>query len=49
MMDLQAYEKGRQDITRILKSFDGLSNNTRSFYLQRLVAEFHERVRDKLP
>jgi tRNA wybutosine-synthesizing protein 4 len=42
--DLQAYEKGRQDITRILKSFDGLPGNTRSFYLQRLVAEFQERV-----
>jgi tRNA wybutosine-synthesizing protein 4 len=42
--DLQAYEKGRQDITRILKSFHELSSDTRKFYLQRLVAEFQQRA-----
>jgi tRNA wybutosine-synthesizing protein 4 len=42
--DLQAYEKGRQDITRILKSFDELSSNTRNFYLHRLAAEFQQRT-----
>jgi tRNA wybutosine-synthesizing protein 4 len=38
--DLQAYEKGRQDIARIVKSFDDLPLPVRQFYLQRLVAEF---------
>jgi tRNA wybutosine-synthesizing protein 4 len=38
--DLQAYEKGRQDIARIIKSFDGLPVDVRGFYLQRLVDEF---------
>ena len=41
--DLQAYEKGRQDIAKIVKSFDGLASDTRRFYLQRLAAEFYER------
>jgi tRNA wybutosine-synthesizing protein 4 len=38
--DFQAYEKGRQDIWKIVKSFDGLPAEIRGFYLQRLVEEF---------
>ena len=38
--DLQAYEKGRQDIARIVNSFDGLPVDIRTFYLQRLADEF---------
>jgi tRNA wybutosine-synthesizing protein 4 len=41
--DLQAYEKGRQDIAKIAKSFEKLPGNARSFYLQRLAAEFQEK------
>ena len=41
--DLQAYEKGRQDITRILKTFEGLPVDVRGFYLQRLVDEFEQK------
>ncbi|KAG9232208.1 hypothetical protein BJ875DRAFT_467488 [Amylocarpus encephaloides] len=37
--DLQAYEKGRQDIARILKSFRDLPGGAQQFYLQRLAAE----------
>lgn len=37
--DLQVYEKGRQDIARILKSFDRVPSSVRQFYLQRMVAE----------
>lgn len=38
--DLQAYEKGRQDIQKIVKSFDSLPVDVRSFYLKRLADEF---------
>jgi tRNA wybutosine-synthesizing protein 4 len=38
--DLQAYEKGRQDIGKIVKSFDTLPSDIRGFYLERLVEEF---------
>ena len=37
--DLQAYERGRQDIARIVKSFDSLPLEVREFYMQRLVQE----------
>jgi tRNA wybutosine-synthesizing protein 4 len=40
--DLQAYEKGRQDIARIVRSFDSLPVDIRAFYLQRLAQEFEE-------
>jgi tRNA wybutosine-synthesizing protein 4 len=40
--DLQAYEKGRQDIARIIKSFDSLPADIRGFYLQRLAKEFQK-------
>lgn len=37
--DLAAYEKGRQDIARIAKSFDRLPGEIRLFYLARLADE----------
>ena len=37
--DLAAYEKGRQDIGRIVKSFDRLPPDIRQFYLKRLADE----------
>ncbi|KAM0328356.1 hypothetical protein ACHAPQ_007149 [Fusarium lateritium] len=37
--DLAAYEKGRQDIGRIAKSFDRLPSEIRQFYLTRLANE----------
>lgn len=40
--DLQAYEKGRQDIAKIVKSFDSLPVEIRGFYLQRLVQELEQ-------
>lgn len=40
--DLQAYEKGRQDVAKIIKSFDGLPVDVRLFYLGRLAREFQQ-------
>lgn len=40
--DLQAYEKGRQDIARIAKSFGNLPADIRKFYMQRLADELRE-------
>ncbi|KAF4445976.1 leucine carboxyl methyltransferase 2 [Fusarium austroafricanum] len=41
--DLAAYEKGRQDISRIVKSFDRVPSEIRQFYLTRLANELlHE-------
>ncbi|KAF5714882.1 leucine carboxyl methyltransferase 2 [Fusarium mundagurra] len=37
--DLAAYEKARQDISRIVKSFDRLPSEIRDFYLKRLADE----------
>lgn len=42
--DLKAYEKGRMDIAKIIKSFDGLPSDMRSFYLQRLADEFVQKA-----
>jgi tRNA wybutosine-synthesizing protein 4 len=42
--DLQAYEKGRQDITRIAKSFSGLPEDARKFYILRLGEELKKIV-----
>jgi tRNA wybutosine-synthesizing protein 4 len=42
--DLQAYEKGRQDIARVIKSFDNLPSAVRGFYLQRLVDELAQKA-----
>ncbi|KAL9089453.1 MAG: hypothetical protein Q9165_005774 [Trypethelium subeluteriae] len=44
--DLEPYEKGRQEINKILKSFSELPQDIRSFYLQRLSHEFNARVED---
>ncbi|POS87310.1 hypothetical protein EPUL_000714 [Erysiphe pulchra] len=40
--DLQAYEKGRQDVAKILASFDSTPTTARDFYLQRLVEELKQ-------
>ena len=40
--DLQAYEKGRQDIQRISKSFKNLPAEAAQFYLARLAAELQD-------
>lgn len=42
--DLQAYEKGRQDLAKIVKSFDSLPRDVRGFYLQRLADELKDNV-----
>lgn len=42
--DLQVYEKGRQDITKIINTFEGLPGEARGFYLQRLVEEFKQKA-----
>ncbi|EKD12261.1 uncharacterized protein L3040_000269 [Drepanopeziza brunnea f. sp. 'multigermtubi'] len=42
--DLQAYEKGRQDIAKIVKSFAGLPRDVTGFYLQRLADELAQKV-----
>ncbi|TVY41335.1 tRNA wybutosine-synthesizing protein [Lachnellula subtilissima] len=41
--DLQPYEKGRQDIKKIIKAFDKLPKAVQNFYLQRLAAEFQQK------
>jgi len=38
--DLHAYEKGRLDVAKIVRSFDTLPVEVRRFYLKRLVEEF---------
>ncbi|TAQ86262.1 hypothetical protein B7494_g5426 [Chlorociboria aeruginascens] len=42
--DLAAYEKGRQDLNKIIKLFDGLPADVRAFYMQRLVDELQQKV-----
>ncbi|PNS18317.1 hypothetical protein CAC42_6134 [Sphaceloma murrayae] len=37
--DIAAYERGRRDVQKIIKGFDGLSEQVRSFYLLRLAEE----------
>ena len=37
--DVQAYEKGRRDVQKITRSFDGLPSDMRRFYLDRLADE----------
>ena len=37
--DLAAYEKARQDVSRISKSFKDLPRDTREFYLRRIADE----------
>jgi tRNA wybutosine-synthesizing protein 4 len=43
--DLAAYEKGRQDISRIANSFGKLPAEAREFYLLRLADELRQRAR----
>ena len=42
--DLEAYERGRQDINKIFQSFDQLPRDIRNFYLRRLSDEFRSRM-----
>ncbi|RAL67187.1 hypothetical protein DID88_007964 [Monilinia fructigena] len=42
--DLQAYEKGRQDIAKIARSFESLPTDVRGFYMQRLADEFMQKI-----
>lgn len=42
--DLQAYEKGRQDVAKITASFHKLPADVRDFYLSRLVEEFKQKA-----
>jgi tRNA wybutosine-synthesizing protein 4 len=42
--DLQAYEKGRLDVGRIGKQFDGLPADVKKFYLLRLAQELTEKA-----
>lgn len=43
--DLAAYEKGRQEIARISKSFDTVPVDARQFYMLRLAEELAEAAR----
>ena len=45
--DLAAYEKGRQDVARIVKAFDGVPQAMREFYVARLADEMKERLRER--
>lgn len=40
--DLQAYEKARADLQKMVKSFDGLPADVAGFYLSRLAQELKE-------
>lgn len=42
--DLQAYEKGRQDVAKVAKSFSNLPRDARKFYLLRLAEELKNMV-----
>ncbi|KAK5289099.1 tRNA methyltransferase ppm2, partial [Cryomyces antarcticus] len=43
--DLQAYEKGRKDVERIAKAFEGLPVEIRRFYMERLGMELLDKAR----
>lgn len=43
--DLQAYEKGRLDVARMAKSFEGLDEEMRRFYLLRLADELMQKAK----
>ena len=40
--DLQAYDNGRRDVQKICKAFDGLPQQIRTFYLERLAGELQQ-------
>ncbi|TKX21982.1 cupin-like domain-containing protein 4 [Elsinoe australis] len=42
--DIAAYERGRRDIQKILKGFDGLPGQVRTFYMERLAAELRSSI-----
>lgn len=42
--DLQAYEKGRNEVDRMRRSFDGVPRDMASFYLWRLADELREKA-----
>jgi len=42
--DLQAYEKGRNDLNKIVRSFDGIPPDMARFYLLRLADELKEKA-----
>ncbi|SZF05396.1 unnamed protein product [Blumeria hordei] len=42
--DFQAYEKGRENLSKILTSFDKIPIEARSFYMERLLEEFQQKV-----
>lgn len=44
--DLQAYEKGRTEVQKIVRSFEGLPRDTARFYLGRLAEEMREAAMD---
>jgi tRNA wybutosine-synthesizing protein 4 len=41
--DLQAYEDGRQDVEKIVKAFEGMPEDVKRFYLDRLAGEILEK------
>ena len=43
--DVQAYEKGRQDLEKMTRAFDRLPPDMRRFYLERLADELKEKAR----
>ena len=43
--DIQAYEKGRQDIAKIARTFEGLPGPVSRFYLERLADELRDQAR----
>lgn len=43
--DLAAYEKGRKDVAKIIKSFDDLPAHVSGFYLQRLAMELLDKAK----
>lgn len=45
--DLNAYERGRQDICRLAASFQGLPRDAREFYIRRLADELLEKIYDQ--
>ena len=42
--DLQAYEKGRKDVAKVVQSFDNLPAPVSRFYLERLADELREKA-----
>ena len=42
--DLEAYEKGRNEVERIVRSFDGVPPDIARFYLIRLASELREKA-----